>query len=100
MFTFLIIFDLSECLVMTDLNARNKILTDKLPHQGYRYHKIQKAFSKFYRLYYELVLQFKVGLKFLSQQGLSEPDFYGDLIYELRKMLVGLIFVEFACGKE
>ena len=29
-----------------DFNTRNKILTAKLLRQGYRYHKIHKAFSK------------------------------------------------------
>ena len=28
-----------------DLNTRNKVLTAKLLRQGYRYHKIRKAFS-------------------------------------------------------
>ena len=30
---------------VTDFNARNTILTGKLLHQGYRYHKLRKAFS-------------------------------------------------------
>ena len=34
---------------MADFNARNKSLTDKLLQQGYRYHKLRKTFSKFYR---------------------------------------------------
>ena len=28
------------------------------------------------------------------QQGLWKPGFYGDLVYKLRKMLVGLIFYD------
>ena len=32
-----------------DFNTRNKVLTAKLFRQGYRYHKLRKAFSKFYR---------------------------------------------------
>ena len=32
-----------------DLNTRNKVLTAKLLKQGYRYHKLRKAFPKFYR---------------------------------------------------
>ena len=32
-----------------DFNTRNKVLTAKPLRQGYRYHKIRKAFSKFYR---------------------------------------------------
>ena len=47
-----------------------------------RYHKLQKTFSKFYRQHYELVFKFNVGLKPLLHQGLSEPEFYGDLVYK------------------
>ena len=45
-----------------DFNARNKSLTAKLLQQGYRYHKLRKTFSKFYRRHYELVSKFSVGL--------------------------------------
>ena len=34
---------------VSDFNCRNKVLTTKLPRQGYRYHKLRKTFSKFYR---------------------------------------------------
>ena len=34
---------------VTDFNTRNKLLIQKLPKQGYRYHKLPKTFSKFYR---------------------------------------------------
>ena len=34
---------------LNDFNARNKSLTAKLLQQGYRYHKLRKTFSKFYR---------------------------------------------------
>ena len=40
---------------VVDFNARNKSLTAKLLQQGYRYHKLRKTFSKFYRRHYELV---------------------------------------------
>ena len=36
-------------------NTRNKVLTVKLLRQGYRYHLIRKAFSKFYRLHFDIV---------------------------------------------
>ena len=32
---------------VTDFNTRNKLLTQKLLKQGYRYHKLRKTFSKF-----------------------------------------------------
>ena len=34
---------------VNDYNCRNKTLTAKLLRQGYRYHKLRKTFSKFYR---------------------------------------------------
>ena len=48
---------------VADFNARNKSLTTKRLQQGYRYHKLRKTFSKFYRRHYELVSKFNVGLK-------------------------------------
>ena len=51
---------------VVDFNARNKSLTAKLLHQGYRYHKLRKTFSKFYcRHFY----------------------FYGDLVYKFKKIV-------------
>ena len=37
------------CSHVDDFNTHNKCLTAKLLKQGYRYHKLRKAFSKFYR---------------------------------------------------
>ena len=48
-----------------DFNTRNKVLTAKLLRQGYRYHKLSKAFSKFYRRHFDLVSKYNVGLKTL-----------------------------------
>ena len=72
---------------VVDFNARNKSLTAKLLQQGYRYHKLHKTFSKFYRRHYKLVSKFSVGLKTLLHQGLSEPEFYGDLVYKFKKIV-------------
>ena len=72
---------------VVDFNARNKSLTAKLLQQGYRYHKLRKTFSKFYRRHYELVSKFNVGLKILLHQGLSEPEFYGDLVYKFKNIV-------------
>ena len=69
-------------------NTRNKLLTAKFLNQGYRYLKVPKAFSKFYRRHSDLVAKVNVGLKSLLQQGLSEPEFYGDLVYKFRKIYV------------
>ena len=73
------------CSHVEDFNARDKCLTAKLLKQGYRYNKPRKAFSKFYRRHYELISKFNVGLKSLLHQDLSEPEFYGDLVYKVKK---------------
>ena len=72
---------------VSDFNTRNKLLTQKLLKQGYRYHKLHKIFSKFYRRYYVLISKFQVGLKSLLRQGLSEPEFYGNLVYKSKKVV-------------
>ena len=73
---------------VADFNACNKSLTAKLLQQGYLYHKLRKTFSRSYRRHYELVSKFNVGLKTLLHQGLSELEFYGDLVYKF-KIIVG-----------
>ena len=70
-----------------DFYTRNKVLTAKLLTQGYRYHILRKAFSKFYRRHFDIVSKYNVGLKTLLLQGLSEPEFYGDLVYKFRKII-------------
>ena len=70
-----------------DFNTHNKVLTAKLLRQGYRYHNIRKAFSKFYQRHFYLVSKYNVGLKTLLLEGLSEPEFYGDLVYKFRKLI-------------
>ena len=76
-----------------DFNTRNKVLTTKLVRQGYGYSKNRKAFSKFYRRYFGIVSKYNVGLKTLLLQSLSEPEFYCDLVYKLRKIIGKMIFL-------
>ena len=63
---------MSKGAFIEDFNAHNKYLTAKL---------LKQAFSKFYRRYYELISKFNVGLKSLLHQGISQPEFYGDLVH-------------------
>ena len=69
---------------VADFNTCNKLLTQKLLKEGYRYDRLRKTFSKFYRRYYDLISKFQVGLKSLLRERLSEPEFYGDLVYKLK----------------
>ena len=75
------------CSNVDDFNNRNVFLTAKLLKQGYRYHKIRKAFSKFYYRHSELIVKYNIGLKTLLQQGISELIFYGDLVYKFKRIV-------------
>ena len=75
------------CIHVTDFKARNKYLTAKLLQQGYRHHKLRKTFYKFYRRHYELISKFNVELKTPLREGLSELEFYGDLVYKFKKLI-------------
>ena len=48
-----------------DFNNHNKFLTAKLLKQGYRYHKLRKAFSKCYRRHFELIEKYHVIMSVL-----------------------------------
>ena len=54
---------------------------------NYRYFKLHKAFSKFYRRHSALIEKYSVSLKTLLQQGILESEFYGDLVYRFRKIV-------------
>ena len=51
------------CSNADDFNNRNLFLTAKLLKQGYGYHKIQKAFSKFYHRHSKLIVKVSKGAK-------------------------------------
>ena len=75
------------CSNIDDFNNRNLFLTAKLFKQGYRYHNIRKAFSKFYYRHSELFVKYNIGLKTLLQQGISEPIVYCDLVYKFKRIV-------------
>ena len=81
-------FDIvTVCSNVDDFNNRNLFLTAKLLKQVYRYHKIRKAFSKFYHRHSELIVKYKMGLKTLLQQGISQPIMYGDLVCKFKRIV-------------
>ena len=75
------------CSNVDEFNNINLFLTAKLLKQGYRYHKIQKVFSKFHHRHLELIVKYNIGLKTLLQQGISEPIFNGDLVYRFKRIV-------------
>ena len=71
-----------------DFNIRNKVLTQNFLNRNIDIHKLCKSFSKFYRQrHFDMVSKYNVALKTLLLQGLTEPEFYGDLVYILRKII-------------
>ena len=66
----------------SDSNYRNKFLTAKLLKQGYRYHKLRKAFSNF------IVGTLNGSKNVMSMlHGISNAELYGDLVY--KKIIIG-----------
>ena len=45
------------------------------------------AFSKLYHRHSELIVKYNIGLKTLLQQGISEPIFYGNLVYKFKRIV-------------
>ena len=62
-------------------------LTAKLLQRDCWYHILRKTFSEVYRRHYELNSNFNAGLKALLRDGLSEPEFNGDLVYKFKKLI-------------
>ena len=57
------------------------------------YHKLRKAFLKFYRRHFDIVSKYNVGLKSLLLQGFSDPEFRkiigkNDFPYHFKKIIV------------
>ena len=77
------------CCSVDDYNNRNLFLTAKLLKQGYGYHKIRKAFSKFYHRNSGLVVKYGVGLGAFLQKGMSEPVFCGGLVCGFGRVVGG-----------
>ena len=55
--------------------------------QGLLHDQIRKAFSKFYHRHSELIVKYNIGLETLLQQGISEPIFYGNLVYKFKRIV-------------
>ena len=75
------------CSSVEDFHIRNQSIIEKVPKQGYRFNKLRKTFSKFYYRNLPLISKYKCNLKSFLRQGISHPQFYGDVIYKLRKIL-------------
>ena len=74
------------CYNVEDFHNRNINLTHKLLKQGYRYHKLRQMFAKFFFNYKAQLLKYNCSLKSFLKLGISQPHFYGDVIYKIRKI--------------
>ena len=74
------------CSAVGDFNYRNRVITAKLLGQGFRYHKLRRTFTKFYRKNNTLLEKYHTSLKVLLKEGISQPSFYGDVVYKLRRI--------------
>ena len=45
------------------------------------------SISSLYHRQSELIVKYNIGLKTLLQQGISEPIFYGDLVYNFKRIV-------------
>ena len=55
--------------------------------QCYQYNTLRKAFSEFYYRHSEMIVKYNICLKIILQQGISEPVFYGDLVYKFKRIV-------------
>ena len=88
------LFVLRECsLMLMTSTTENLLLIAKLLKQCYyRYHKIREAFSRFYHRHSEFIFKYYICLETLLQQDISEPKFYGGLVYKFRRIVGKLNF--------
>ena len=56
----------------------------RLPHRRVKHYKIQVKLDIGHS---ELIDKYNIGLKTLLQQGISEPIFYGDLVYKFKRIV-------------
>ena len=78
------------CTSVSEFNSKKK----KLLTQGYRYHTLRKTFGKFFRSYSDLLSKFgEISFQEYVTEGISQPVFYGDLVYKLRRVKCEANFV-------
>ena len=75
------------CTSVFYFHSKNLQITSKLLTQGYRYHTLRKTFGKFSRSYCELLSKFgAISFQEYVSKGITDPVFYGDLVYKLRRV--------------
>ena len=85
------------CTSVSDFNSKNLQITSKQFTQTYI--TSLKTFRKFFRSYSDLLSNFgEISFQEYVTEGISHPDFYGDLVYKLRRVKCEANFVSL-CSK-
>ena len=91
MYTFCNLLALLESAIMLRTSMREiKVLHPNFSSRAVviiNFEKKQKTFSKLYCGHSELISKFNVGPNTLLREGLSELEFYGDLVYKFNKLI-------------
>ena len=75
------------CTSVSDFHSKYLQITSQLLTQGYRYHRLRKAFGTFFSSYSDLLSKFgEISFQEYVSEGISHPVFYGDLVYKLRRI--------------
>ena len=86
----------TESISLNSLEHLAMLLTSRLAinckvrnflHKAIGIKNFTKPFLNFIDDTYDLIPKFQIGLIFLLRQGLLEPEFYGDLVYKLKKIV-------------
>ena len=94
-YTYLNLLDSPELLqILMALTTVIKPLLPDVLDRAIVFFKLRKAFSKFYRRHNASVEKYSVSLKTFLQQGRSEPEFHGYLLYRFKKNVAWSNFSE------
>ena len=69
-----------------DLNTKHFFLTNRLLRLRFRYDQLLKVFYKCFNKNKILFNKYNSFAKTLIKAGITEPEFYGDFIYRIRKI--------------
>ena len=74
------------CTSVSDFHSKNLQIISKILTQGYRYHKLRKSFGKFFRSYSDFLSFVEISFQEFVSEGIPHPVFYGDLVYNIRRV--------------
>ena len=77
---------IAVCNNVSDLKDRNLVVTEKLLHQGYRFHKLLKTFTKFYYRYIQIFyINTILHAEIWTKKYITHPCSYGNIFKKKKK---------------